>query len=93
MRHIQDLRNQYRIELMGPFLSLAWKLEELLREGKSRNWRGQAERDSPLFANHTALVLTNGFGEGSAELSAFVDALLLQVAVPLGVGGTVWVRG
>jgi hypothetical protein len=32
-------------------------------------------------------VLTNGLVEGSAELSAFVDALLLQVAVPLGVGG------
>ena len=41
----------------------------------------------------TALVLTNGFGEGSAELSAFVDALLLQVAVPLGVGGPCEVRG
>jgi hypothetical protein len=65
MRHGQDLRtrNQYRIELMELFLSLAWKLEELLREGKSRNWRGHAERDSPLFANHS-IGVDEWFGGG-----------------------------
>jgi hypothetical protein len=89
MRHVQDLRtrNQYRIELMELFLSLAWKLEEDFCEMGRAGIGEVTQKGIRHLLRITALVLTNGFGEGSAELSAFVDALLLQVAVPLGVGG------
>jgi hypothetical protein len=89
MRHVQDLRtrNQYRIELMELFFSpLHGNWKNFARGGRAGIGEVTQIGIRHLFGI-TALVLTNGLVEGSAELSAFVDALLLQVAVPLGVGG------